>query len=213
MPWFTSRGHVVQTVAAIAALSFAAHSAWKDMKSSDYFSGGAILFYLLVAIVLISLWRVTVIIKNHIALLRSKGDRATDKPALATPEFWKWIGRVIQMAIDAEILKKDLERLEYDWQKSGTMLVLPLADSSMPSPGEPLSWNQRELLGFRFMYRDHLERIPRIVSEDFKSPLTLAGFPCSLDTYRAKQVLEMHASDLRDYADSWIKRQTTTEAP
>jgi len=45
---------MVQTVLALAAAVFGGIKAWPEMKGSEYFSGGALLFYVLVLLVVVS---------------------------------------------------------------------------------------------------------------------------------------------------------------
>ena len=52
MPWFTTKGQILQTLAAFFVVYVQARNAWPDMMASNYFSTGAILFYVLVAVVL-----------------------------------------------------------------------------------------------------------------------------------------------------------------
>ena len=121
--------------------------------------------------------------------------------------LWEWVGTMRQLVVDASLLKEGLSRLEYEWSKSGDRLDLPLADSTIPEPGKPLSWNQRELLGYRFLYREHLERV-RIWAPDFASVLMNAGFPNGLDTYRTKQALQLHSDDLTAHIVKILKSPT-----
>lgn len=51
MPWFTTKGQICHLFFTFAALCLAGYRAWPDMKASEYFSGGAILFYALIALV------------------------------------------------------------------------------------------------------------------------------------------------------------------
>jgi len=55
--WFTNRGQIIQTVLTAIGLVIAGKNAWPDMKGNEYLSGGAILFYVLVASVIYSIGR------------------------------------------------------------------------------------------------------------------------------------------------------------
>ncbi|MEO8053055.1 MAG: hypothetical protein ABI833_21825 [Acidobacteriota bacterium] len=52
MPWFTTKGQIFQLLFQIFAATLAAFKAWPDMMTSNYLSGGAILFYSLISLVL-----------------------------------------------------------------------------------------------------------------------------------------------------------------
>lgn len=127
-----------------------------------------------------------------------------------THEFWEWVGQIKHEAFEGEMLLRDLGRLEYSWDTNGTKLIYPLADHAMPSPGEPLSYLQRELLGFRFRYKAYLVRITGIVADDFKSVMVDRGFPSNINTHDLKEVMQLHIDGLRSHAEKWIKEQTAT---
>ncbi len=55
LPWFASRGQIIQTLIAVLALALAIGRAWPDLSVNDMFTGGAILVYVLVALVLFSI--------------------------------------------------------------------------------------------------------------------------------------------------------------
>lgn len=52
--WFANRGQIVQAACAILACIFASIKAWPDMKASNLFSFGSIIFYFLIATVISS---------------------------------------------------------------------------------------------------------------------------------------------------------------
>ncbi len=56
MVWFANKGQILQIIIQGIALVIAAKKAFPDMDTSNFFSAGAIIFYLLVASVLVSLW-------------------------------------------------------------------------------------------------------------------------------------------------------------
>ena len=64
MPWFTTKGQICQLLVTLAALCLAGYNAWPDMKMSDYLSGGAVLFYILVALVLGSIVHLIVVVRR-----------------------------------------------------------------------------------------------------------------------------------------------------
>src|ERR1017187_6026798 len=45
--WFANKGQIVQTAATLCSVVLSGTKAWPDMKSNEYFSTGAILFYLI----------------------------------------------------------------------------------------------------------------------------------------------------------------------
>lgn len=52
--WFTNRGQMLQIGISILALIIGGRNAWKEMLASQYLSLGAVLFYLLVGLVVLS---------------------------------------------------------------------------------------------------------------------------------------------------------------
>jgi hypothetical protein len=54
-PWFTSKGQVIQVAAAIVGCIFAGVKAWPDVRSNEFLTLGAILFYVLVSLVVVSI--------------------------------------------------------------------------------------------------------------------------------------------------------------
>ena len=57
-PWFSNRGQVIQTIAAVVACLFAGIKVWPDFQSSNLLSLAAILFYCLLILVVVNgvLW-------------------------------------------------------------------------------------------------------------------------------------------------------------
>lgn len=133
-----------------------------------------------------------------------------DQPHKAgpTPEFWQWIGKIEDSTEECEMLLRELGRLEYEWDTEGTKLLLPLADHTMPSPGEPLSFLQRELLGFRFGYRRYLSRLSVLVAGQFTSAMIERGFPANMNTHELKEIMHLHIDTLRTFAEKYVKDQT-----
>jgi hypothetical protein len=56
MPWFSTKGQVLQLLGQVVALCIGMHVAFPDMVMNNLLSAGAILFYLLVMTVLVSMW-------------------------------------------------------------------------------------------------------------------------------------------------------------
>lgn len=71
-------------------------------------------------------------------------------------KFWQWIGVVRDYAVFAEVCDAKLEAVWHLWNNSGERLIYPLSASAIPDPDRPLSWNQRQLLEFRILYRQYL---------------------------------------------------------
>jgi hypothetical protein len=55
--WFANRGQIIQIALTAVACSFAGVKAWPDMEKDALFSGGSVLFYILVVVVLVSVGR------------------------------------------------------------------------------------------------------------------------------------------------------------
>ena len=53
-PWFSNVGQIIQTVIALSALVISGVMAWPQLKGNDLLTGGAIIFYLMVGLVLVS---------------------------------------------------------------------------------------------------------------------------------------------------------------
>jgi hypothetical protein len=53
-PWFSNVGQIIQTVIALSALVISGIMAWPHLKQNDLLTGGAIIFYLMVGLVLVS---------------------------------------------------------------------------------------------------------------------------------------------------------------
>jgi hypothetical protein len=54
MPWFSSKGQIIQVAAAIIGLVIAASKAYPDFSANRIFSAGPVIFYLLLALALLS---------------------------------------------------------------------------------------------------------------------------------------------------------------
>jgi predicted nucleotide-binding protein len=128
--------------------------------------------------------------------------------AAPTPEFWQWIGKIEDATEECEMLLRDLSHLEYKWDADGTKLLHPLADHTMPSPGEPLSFLQRELLGFRFRYRNYLSRLSVLVADHFTSVMIERDFPANMNTHELKEIMRLHIDTLRTFAEKYVRDQT-----
>jgi len=57
MTWFANRGQIIQISLAASCLGLAAIVAWPTLKGNQFFSPGAILFYLLIGLVVFSTYR------------------------------------------------------------------------------------------------------------------------------------------------------------
>jgi hypothetical protein len=66
MPWFSSKGQMIQTALAAIACVLAVIKVWQDIKSKEYFSPGAVLVYVLVALVI----AVTIVANRRVSNLR-----------------------------------------------------------------------------------------------------------------------------------------------
>lgn len=89
MPWFTSKGQIIQTVVPTLGFLLALLVAWKSrvfqgMSENQFFSAGAILFYVLIAITLISLWRTARMMKGRSPLNLSSRDNLHEEQKQST---------------------------------------------------------------------------------------------------------------------------------
>jgi hypothetical protein len=50
--WFANRGQIIQTAATLCSVVLSGTKAWPDMKNNEYFSTGAILFYLICTVMM-----------------------------------------------------------------------------------------------------------------------------------------------------------------
>lgn len=66
MPWFSSKGQIIQTALAAIACVLAVIKLWQDIRSKEYFSPGAGLIYVLVALVI----AVTIVANRRVSNLR-----------------------------------------------------------------------------------------------------------------------------------------------
>ena len=66
MPWFTSKGQIVQTVLAAVALTLAAVAAWQQIKNNQAFTTSLVLSYVLAAQVI----AVTVVANRRVSNIR-----------------------------------------------------------------------------------------------------------------------------------------------
>lgn len=71
LPCITSKGQIIQIVVPIIALGFTVHNAWTDIMASNYFSGGMIVFYLLVMAVVIAFGRMVAAFREHAATVKA----------------------------------------------------------------------------------------------------------------------------------------------
>ena len=92
MPWFSSKGQIIQTTLAAIACVLAAIKVWQDIKNNEYFSPGAILVYVLVALVV----TVTIIANRRVSNVRSAKDAEIERLKS-------------QSAMDKEMLSRKLE--------------------------------------------------------------------------------------------------------
>ena len=75
--WFANNGQVIQTVIAAMALVLSAINVWPRLKDNDLFSIGAIVFYLLVLLVIVS---VPMAVRAALAGHRQQLDNEAAKP-------------------------------------------------------------------------------------------------------------------------------------
>lgn len=65
MPWFSTKGQIAQLCFTAVACVFSGVKAWPDMLENKLLSLGAILFYLLVGLVSVSVYRLQSTIRKH----------------------------------------------------------------------------------------------------------------------------------------------------
>ena len=77
-PWFSNVGQIIQTVIALSALVISGIMAWPHLRGNDLLTGGAIIFYLMVGLVLVSAALV-------ISSIRSSSTRPISTSSLDSP--------------------------------------------------------------------------------------------------------------------------------
>ncbi len=133
----------------------------------------------------------------------------SENPVARLPEFWQWIGQMNELVLEALELKTGLEILEYEWTKNGEALIYPLSYTTIPEVGIPLSYRMRELLGYRFLYRHHVQHV-KDIDKDFHSTLVDQGFPAEIDCLMAKRVLERHVEALKEHIANSIRQVSSS---
>jgi hypothetical protein len=74
MVWFANKGQIIQIILTLAALVLAGKKEFSEMSENNFFSAGAILFYLLVMLVLVSL-SLTFRRKNEEKAVKTDGEQ------------------------------------------------------------------------------------------------------------------------------------------
>jgi hypothetical protein len=117
MPWFTTKGQICQLLVTFSALCLAGFKAWPDMRASAYFTGGAILFYALIALVIGAIVHLIIVIRKGRPLNQVR--KADDGAASALQEKYEasmrssahWEGR-------CDLTQKQLTECEKDLEKA-----------------------------------------------------------------------------------------------
>lgn len=131
MPWFTTKGQICQLlVTTCLPLCIAGYNARPDMMESKFFTGGAILFYVLVLIVVGS-------VLHLIAAIR-KRDRSSADGVGASPDTLMPSHGIIGDFVDVTIEKADYGSGQY---RKPALVGLPalLASSESLRPDGAIS--------------------------------------------------------------------------
>jgi len=132
-----------------------------------------------------------------------KSDSQTTEEA---QRFWCWAGVMLDQADRADALKAQLKSVWHLWNNSSKKLIYPLHSAACSTLD---SWEDRQLLEFRILYRHHLEDLT-IGWKDFQSAITAPGFPNDAITYAfLEEMLPPHAEQLRQQ----VRRQIEAFAP
>src|SRR5262245_41356287 len=78
--WFANKGQVMQVGIGSAALILSAKNSFPDLKKSEYFSGGSILFYILVALVITSISKLVTEWKRLSSITTSAPSEVSPEP-------------------------------------------------------------------------------------------------------------------------------------
>jgi hypothetical protein len=115
-----------------------------------------------------------------------------------TKRFWQWIGVLRELASVAASLEARLDEVWHLWNNSGgDKFIYPLAASALPD--EIKSWEHKQLLEFRILYREYLKNV-QLHDPDFHSLLIESGFPCNHSYLAVKNNLSNHADSMRTEA-------------
>jgi hypothetical protein len=129
-------------------------------------------------------------------------------------EFWQRIGAVRLFSSIADMLNHKLEEIWHLWNNTGgDKLIYPLSSAAIPDPELPLSWNLRQLLEFRILYRWYIAEV-KVVFPDFHSNLIDDGFPCDMpgqEYLHVKHKIYSHSRLLLDRADRQIQSLSKSE--
>lgn len=128
-PWFANRGQIIQTVLAGAGIVFSMRSAFAELVSGAYFSSGAIVFYLLMAIFFGSIIRLiyVVIAPRPGDLPKPVHDQLTVPVVDLVPMVFNQLRRRCEFLIDS------YRRIGYT---NPNETKYPLAKSSWPEFGK-----------------------------------------------------------------------------
>jgi hypothetical protein len=94
MPWFQSKGQICQTALALVGVLIAGKNAWPDMKANAYFTGGAILFYVLVALVVGSILHLIAVSRKRVAPPSTEGNAVASYHEARAGEFKEQVDRL-----------------------------------------------------------------------------------------------------------------------
>jgi hypothetical protein len=143
LPWFQTKAEVIGFAGLAFSTAKAGFEAWPDMKGNEYLSGGAILFYVLVA-TLVGLF-VTLI-------LSARKRRAA--PTLTLPQR--------MLSEEADYLHRMYRGLDQDHREQ---VRLPLHNSSWPAFNMPWGYVHVTL----FTMRGRVSWLKRVAPEVFRA--------------------------------------------
>jgi hypothetical protein len=123
--WFANRGQILQLVVACIACVFAGTKAWPEMKQNEFLSAGALLFYALVALVLISAGTILNAARKGRSVLTRAPAAENHLEAAIVRQLWTaWAG-----------VGDMYERLDYD-NRDNSSTRFPFHPGSWPGFGE-----------------------------------------------------------------------------
>jgi hypothetical protein len=118
LPWFSSKGQIVQTALAAIACVLAAIKVWQDIQNNEYFSPGAVLVYVLVALVL----TVTIIANRRVSNVRTAKDAEIERLKSQSATRVEMLSRKLESYSRAEAvfdqiwqLKKEAREIKRRW--------------------------------------------------------------------------------------------------
>lgn len=123
--WFANKGQIIQMAVAVMALILGAIREWPTLKDNEFLSAGALLFYALVGLVVISIARLVSSLRRSVRLATE--DPYSDPGTLGL--------RILRE--DFSYLLEQYRRLDFDYRGAvGGGIRFPRSKPSWPSFGK-----------------------------------------------------------------------------